>query len=378
MDAAAAEAAACIGGGPQASGTGCEMARIAVIPGDGIGKEVAPEGVRLLEKLAQLRGLDLQFTHFDYGADRYLKDGTTLPPEQIADFRENYQAILFGAVGDPRVADGRHAREILLALRFQLDLYVNQRPMRLLADRFSPLKGKGRKEIDAVFFRENTEGVYVDVGGNFKPGTTDEIATTQDVNTYKGVERICRHACEYARKHGIDTVWMSDKSNAMRHAGGLWQRVWKELAREFTDLKLKHMYVDVLAMQLVVKPEMFKVVVTNNLFGDILTDIAAGLVGGLGFAASANVHPGRIGLFEPVHGSAPDIAGKGLANPLATFLTCALLLRHLGHDAEADLVDRAVELAVAENVLTADVGGDRTTRQVADFVFAQVERLASA
>jgi len=354
------------------------MARIAVIPGDGIGKEVAPEGVKLLEQIAKLRGLHLEFTHFDYGADRYLQDGTTLPPQAIADFRDNYQAILFGAVGDPRVPDSRHAREILLALRFQLDLYVNLRPVKLLADRFSPLKGKGTKEINGVFFRENTEGVYVDVGGTFKQGTPDEIATNEDVNSRKGVERICRAACEYARKHGVKTVWMSDKSNAMRHAGGLWQRVWKELAREYTDLELKHMYVDVLAMQMVLKPELFQVVVTNNLFGDILTDIGAGIAGGLGFAASANLHPGRIGLFEPVHGSAPDIAGTGKANPIATFLTCALLLEHLGHDAEARMVEQAVEIAVAENVLTPDVGGDKTTQQVAEFVRAQVERLARA
>lgn len=354
------------------------MARIAVIPGDGIGKEVAPEGVKLLQTLSDLRGLDLDFTWFDYGADRYLRDGTTLPPEQIEDFRQNYQAILFGAVGDPRVPDGRHAREILLALRFQLDLYVNLRPVRLLAERFSPLVGKGRKEIDGVFFRENTEGVYVDVGGTFKQGTPDEIATNEDVNTRKGVERICRAALDHARRHSIRTVWMSDKSNAMRHAGGLWQRVWKELAKEYTDLELKHMYVDVLAMQMVLKPELFQVVVTNNLFGDILTDIGAGISGGLGFSASANLHPGKIGLFEPVHGSAPDIAGKGQANPIATFLTSALLLEHLGHDEEARIVNQAVDLAVAENVLTPDVGGDRTTTQVSDFVRTQVERLAKA
>ena len=354
------------------------MARIAVIPGDGIGKEVAPEGVRLLERLSALRGLDLHFDWFDYGADRYLRDGTTLPKEQIDAFRRDFQAILFGAVGDPRVPDGRHAREILLALRFQLDLYVNLRPVRLLADRFSPLVGKGRKEIAGAFFRENTEGVYVDVGGTFKEGTPDEVAISEDLNTRKGVERICRAALDWARKHGEKTVWMSDKSNAMRHAGGLWQRVWKELAREYPDLELRHMYVDVLAMQMVLRPELFRVVVTNNLFGDILTDLGAGISGGLGFSASANLHPGKIGLFEPVHGSAPDIAGTGRANPIATFLTCALLLEHLGHDAEARLVEAAVDEAVAENVLTPDVGGHADTKTVADFVIGRVERLARA
>ncbi|WP_050725796.1 isocitrate/isopropylmalate dehydrogenase family protein [Vulgatibacter incomptus] len=354
------------------------MSKIAVIPGDGIGKEVAPEGAKLLEQLSSARGLGLELEFFDYGADRYLKDGTTLPPEQLEAFRRDYRAILFGAVGDPRVPDSRHAREILLALRFQLDLYVNLRPVRLLADRFSPLVGKGRKEIDGVFFRENTEGVYVDVGGNFKQGTADEIAITEDVNSRKGVERICRAALDWARKHGEKTVWMSDKSNAMRHAGGLWQRVWKELARDYPDLELRHMYVDVLAMQMVLRPELFRVVVTNNLFGDILTDLGAGISGGLGFSASANLNPGKIGLFEPVHGSAPDIVGTGKANPIATFLTCALLLEHLGHDAEARIVEKAVDLAVAENVLTPDVGGSRTTSEVSEFVRAQVARLAAA
>jgi len=352
------------------------VTRIAVIPGDGIGKEVAEEGALLLEQISELCGLGLELRHFDYGADRFLRDGTTLPKEQIEEFRRDYRAILFGAVGDPRVPDNRHAREILLALRFELDLYVNLRPVKLWADRFTPLKGKTTRDIDAVFFRENTEGVYVDVGGTFKQGTPDELAVNEDVNTRKGVERICRAALDFARKKGVSTVWMSDKSNAMRHAGGLWQRVWKELAAEYSDLELRHMYVDVLAMQMVLRPEMFRVVVTNNLFGDILTDLGAGIAGGLGFAASANLHPGKIGLFEPVHGSAPDIAGTGKANPIATFLTCALLLEHLGHDAEARLVEKAVETAVAENVLTPDVGGDRTTRQVGDFVRETVRRLA--
>lgn len=353
------------------------MTRIAVIPGDGIGKEVAEEGALLLQELSEIRGLGFELRHFDYGADRYLRDGSTLPKEQIEEFRRDYRAILFGAVGDPRVPDGRHAREILLALRFELDLYVNLRPVKLWADRFTPLRGKGTKEIDMVFFRENTEGVYVDVGGTFKQGTPDEVAVNEDVNTRKGVERICRAALEYARKKGVRTVWMSDKSNAMRHAGGLWQRVWKELAAEYPDLELRHMYVDVLAMQMVLRPEMFKVVVTNNLFGDILTDLGAGIAGGLGFAASANLHPGKIGLFEPVHGSAPDIAGQGKANPIATFLTCALMLEHLGCEEEARIVERAVEAAVAENCLTPDAGGDKTTRQVGDFVRAQVRRMAT-
>jgi 3-isopropylmalate dehydrogenase len=344
------------------------VARIAVIPGDGVGPEVVAEGVALLEQLAAARRLPLELMHFDYGADRYLRDGTTLPPGQIHDFRENYRAILFGAVGDPRVPDGRHAREILLALRFELDLYVNFRPARLLADHLTPLKGKTRDHLRIDFFRENTEGVYVDMGGNFKKGTPEELAFTGDVNTRRGVERICRAALEHARRQGVDTVWMTDKANAMTHAGSLWQRTWNELAAEYRDLKLRHAYVDVLAMNLVLRPETYRVIVANNLFGDILTDLAAGLTGGLGLAASANFHPGGIGLFEPVHGSAPDIAGKGLANPLATFLTVALLLDHLGHGVEARAVERSVEAAVAAGQVTPDAGGELSTAAVGRFV----------
>ena len=347
------------------------MARIAVIPGDGVGPEVVAEGVKLLGALERPAKLGLVLETFDYGADRFLKDGTTLPKAQLEAFRDGFQAILFGAVGDPRIPDSRHAREILLALRFELDLYVNLRPARLLHDRLTSLKGKTREDIDIVFFRENTEGVYVDVGGTFKQGTADEVAVNEDVNTRKGVERICRAALEHARKHGVKTVWMSDKANAMRHAHGLWQRVWKELAREYADLELRHMYVDALAMQLCMKPELFRVVVTSNLFGDILSDVGAGITGGLGFAASANVHPGRIGLFEPVHGSAPDIAGKGIANPLATHLTIALMLEHLGRADAARAVERAVEEALAEGYLTRDAGGARTTAEVGDFVAAR-------
>lgn len=351
------------------------MPRIAVIPGDGVGKEVVAEGVKLLAAIDRESNLGLSLAEFDYGADRFLRDGVTLPKEQIADFRDNYQAILFGAVGDPRVPDGRHAREILLALRFELDLYVNLRPVRLLTDRLTPLKGKARKDIDFLVFRENTEGIYVDVGGVFKRNTPDEIAINEDINTRKGVERICRAALEHARKNNVRTVWMSDKANAMRYAHDIWQRTWKELAKEYAELELRHMYVDALAMQLVMKPEMFRIIVTSNLFGDILSDIGAGITGGLGFAASANLNPGKIGLFEPVHGSAPDIAGRGIANPLATLLSCALLLSHLGFERERAAVERAVEDAVGDGFLTKDAGGEKKTKDVGDFVVDRVLRI---
>ncbi|HUB10159.1 MAG TPA: 3-isopropylmalate dehydrogenase [Myxococcales bacterium] len=354
------------------------MAKVAVIPGDGVGKEVIGEAVRVLEALNRARGLDLQLVPFDYGADRYLRDGVTLPDEQIAEFREAYDAILLGAIGDPRIPDNRHGREILLGLRFKLDLYVNLRPVTLYDARLCPLKGKEPKDVDFTVFRENTEGLYADVGGIFKKGTPDEIAVNEDVNTRKGVERIVRAAFEWAAAHGKQRVCMSDKANALRFAHDLWQRVFKEVGAEYPGIEKKHLYVDALAMKLIERPETFEVIVTCNLFGDILTDLGAALVGGLGISASANLNPDSTPMFEPVHGSAPDIAGKGVANPLAAMATSALLLDHLGHPKEAGILDRAVRAAVAAGQLTPDAGGDKKTRQVADFVLAEVEKAARA
>ena len=354
------------------------MAKIAVIPGDGVGKEVVGEAVRVLEALNRARGLDLARTHFDYGADRYLRDGVTMPEEQFHEFRESYDAILLGAIGDPRVPDNRHGREILLGLRFKLDLFVNLRPVTLYDARLCPLKGKEPKDIDFTVFRENTEGLYADVGGIFKKGTPDEIAVNEDVNTRKGVERIVRAAFEWAVAHGKKRVCMSDKANALRFAHDLWQRVFKEVGAQYPQIEKRHLYVDALAMQLLKTPEAFEVIVTCNLFGDILTDLGAALVGGLGISASANLNPDSTPMFEPVHGSAPDIAGKGLANPLAAIATSALLLDQLGHAKEAAIVDGAVRAAVLAGQLTPDCGGDKKTKQVADFVLAEVERAARA
>src|SRR3954469_3491612 len=351
--------------------------RIAVIPGDGIGPEVARIGVRILEKL----GLPLQFDWFDFGADRYLRDGTTLPPGFLDTLRREYAAIYFGAVGDPRVPGNEHAKGILLAMRFELDLYINLRPCVLLDDRLSPLKGKGRKELDFVVLRENTEGLYTGTGGTFKKGTADEIAQEVEINTRKGVERICEAAFAVAAANGKKRVCMADKANVLLHGHGLWRRVFAEVSGRHPDIEAKAMYVDALAMDLVRSPESYEVIVTNNLFGDILTDLGAALTGGLGLAASGNIHPGQVSLFEPVHGSAPDIAGKGKANPLAMALSGALLLRHLGDDAEADLVEEAVRLQVVEGAHTPDLvlalgGTAASTEQVAAELLGRVERLA--
>ena len=242
----------------------------------------------------------------------------------------DFDAIFVGALGDPRVPSNIHAKEILLGMRFKMDLYANVRPVRLLDASLCPLKNASPEDVNFTVIRENTEGVYMDMGGNFKFGTPDEVATQEDINTRKGVERVIRFAFEYARANGRKKVLMSDKSNVMTYAGGLWQRVFKEVANEYSDIQAQHMYVDALCLQMVREPRSLDVIVTNNMFGDIVTDLAAALQGGLGMAASGNIHPGRTSMFEPVHGSAPPIAGKNIANPMGSILTGAMMLAHLG------------------------------------------------
>jgi 3-isopropylmalate dehydrogenase len=344
--------------------------RVAVIPGDGIGREVIPQAIQVLEAV----GAPLEFREFDWGADRYLADGITVPPDGFAMLGHDFDAILAGAFGDPRVKTNIHAKEILLGMRFQMDLYANVRPVRLLDAALCPLKGIEPKDVDFVVIRENTEGVYTDAGGVFKKGTPDEIATQEDINTRKGVERIIRYAFDYCQRHKkLDgskrtRVLMCDKSNAMTHAGGLWQRVFKEVSAEFPQITPQHMYVDALCMQMVRDPRQFDVIVTNNMFGDIITDLAAGLQGGLGMAASGNIHPGKTSMFEPVHGSAPPIAGKNVANPFGAILTAAMMLEHLGLTREADRIEAAVLEAVRQKRTTQDIGGSLGTREAGEWV----------
>jgi 3-isopropylmalate dehydrogenase len=348
--------------------------RIAVIPGDGIGREVIPEAVKVMQAIAAPVGL----TEFDWGADRYLKDGVTVPPDGFAMLGRDFDAILVGAFGDPRIKTNIHAREILLGMRFKMDLFANVRPVRLMDATLCPLKGIEPTDIDFVVIRENTEGVYTDAGGVFKPGTPDEIAIQEDINTRKGVERIIRYAFEYCERHQKQDgsprkrVLMCDKSNAMTHAGSLWQRVFKEVSQEYPQMTTEHLYVDALCLQMVRDPRPFDVIVTNNLFGDILTDLAAGLQGGLGMAASGNIHPGKTSMFEPVHGSAPPIAGKNLANPLGAILTAAMMLNHLGMSGEAEKIESAVLDAVRQKKTTQDIGGTLGTREVGEWVAQRV------
>jgi 3-isopropylmalate dehydrogenase len=342
--------------------------RLAVIPGDGIGQDVVPQAVRAIRRVGDVFGRTFEIEQLPWGADYYLSTGIAVPANGYAMLRDEFDAILVGALGDPRVADGRHARDILLGIRFELDLYVNYRPVVLFDARLCPLKGRGPADIDIAIFRENTEGVYVGVGGRVKPGTEDEIAIQEEVNTWKGVHRIVRYAFEWARAHGRARVCMTDKSNAMAQGHALWQRVFREVAPEFRDIQATHQYIDALVLQMVRDPAQFDVIVTNNLFGDIITDLGAALQGGLGMAASANVHPGRTSMFEPVHGSAPPLAGKNVANPMGAVLSAGLMLATLGFAEEADAIEHAVRNVVAAGIGTPDVGGTQGTTEVGDAI----------
>ena len=342
------------------------LQRIAVLPGDGIGVDVTREAVKVLEAAKERWGLPLELVHLPWSADHYLETGETLPEGALDEFRDRYAAILIGAYGDPRVPDMRHAGDILLGIRFGLDLYINYRPVKVYDPRLCPLKDKRPADIDMVIFRENTEGAYVGVGGNFKKGTADEVAVQEEIHTRRGVERIVRAAFEHAVSTRRSKVCMADKSNVMRYGHDLWQRVFAEVAAEFPEIEAHHMFVDALAMQMVRKPEQFEVIVTNNMFGDIVTDLGAALQGGLGIAASANLNPGGVSMFEPVHGSAPKYAGTGRANPLAAVLSAALLLSSLGHGEAAQAIEAAVEAAIRERRVTPDLGGAKTTSEVGD------------
>jgi 3-isopropylmalate dehydrogenase len=348
--------------------------RIAVIPGDGIGKEVIREAVKVLKAAAAAGGREVALTEFDWGADRYLRDGTTLPADAVEMLRHDFDSILLGAMGDPRVPTNVHAADILLGLRFKLDLYVNARPCVLFDRRLTPLKDRTEKDVDFVVFRENTEGLYVGMGGFFKKGTADEVATQEDLNTRKGVERIIRYAFEFARRQGKKRVCMSDKSNALAFGHDLWQRVFKLVRAEYGEIEASHQFIDNLLMQMVRDPSQFDVIVTSNLFGDIASDLGAALAGGLGLAPSGNIHPGQVSLFEPVHGSAPTLAGKNIANPMGAVLAVGMMFAFLGWAAEAQAIRDAVSAAIREAKTSVELGGSLGTRQVGDWLAEAVTR----
>ncbi len=347
------------------------MKRIAVMPGDGIGKEVLPAAERVLRAVLGEAAAAWSFEPLPHGADHTLATGSTITDAEMERLR-GFDAILVGALGDPRIPDNHHAKDILLGMRFKLDLFVNYRPSFALSDTLVPLKGRSKKDVQFVVFRENTEGLYTGVGGTFKQGTGDEIAIEQEINTRKGVERILREAFAFAKKRGMKRLVMADKANAMTHGHGLWRRVFAELQREYDGVEARALYVDNLVYQLVRDPAQFQVIVANNLFGDIITDLTAALQGGLGLAASANYHPNGPAMFEPVHGSAPDIAGKGVANPLGAISSVALMLDHLGEGDKAARLNAAVGRALETGPLPRDLGGSASTDDIVSAVLGHL------
>ncbi|HUF28619.1 MAG TPA: isocitrate/isopropylmalate dehydrogenase family protein [Gemmatimonadaceae bacterium] len=347
------------------------MPRLAVIKGDGIGPEVTDQALRVLDAVERVYRPAIEIELLPYGADHYLATGETIPTEEMRRLGEEFDAILVGALGDPRVPGNEHTRDILLGMRFQLDLYVNERPARLFADRLTPLKGKTTRDIDLIIFRENTEGLYVGMGGSFKVGTPDEITIAEEINTRRGVERIIRHAFAWARANGKTRVTLADKSNAIP-AHAIWRRVFETIGPQYPEIERDTRYIDALAFELVRSPENFQVLVMGNLFGDIISDLASGLVGGLGLAPSANRNPGKVSMFEPVHGSAPPLAGKDVANPMAAILTLSMMLDGLGFADAARAVEEAVRAAIEEEVTTPDIGGRKGTRAVGEWVAARV------
>ncbi|UNS95077.1 isocitrate/isopropylmalate family dehydrogenase [Streptomyces tubbatahanensis] len=337
------------------------MWRIAVIPGDGIGPEVTTEALRTLREVAP----DVEPDLLDHiNADRFLASGTALSDQDFARV-QRCEGALFGAVGDPRVTDPGYARDVLLRLRFDLDLYVNHRPTRLLHDRLSPLRDPARRALDCMVVRENTEGLYVGVGGAVRPGTVHETAIDTEVSTYRGVSR----AMEFAFARAARSVCLVDKANAVPHNGSLWQRCFGEAAARHPEVATRHLYVDAAVMELVRDPTEFDVIVANNAHGDVLSDLTAQLAGGPGIAASANLNP-RTGfaLCEPLHGSAPGLTGTGSANPVAAVLSAALLLDCAGRTEEAETIRSAVRRTVADLRCTPDLGGTLTTAQAASAI----------
>ena len=353
--------------------------KIAVMPGDGVGKEVIPVGLRVLKEASRKFGFVYSTTDYPFGGEYYLETKITLPDSALKELAA-HDAILFGAVGlDPRgsaqVPQGILETEILLKMRFELDQYINLRPTRLLPGVPTPLANVKPGDIDMVIVRENTEGLYCQNGGFLYKGTRHEVANQIEVTTRRGVERAIRYAFEYARKFGRKKVTLVAKTNVLRYAHNLWLRAFEEVRVAYPEIETDYHHVDACTMYMVTKPKIYDVIVTTNMFGDIITDLGAAIQGGMGMAASGNLNPTReaASMFEPVHGSAPDIAGKNLANPIATFLSVAMMLDFLGQPQAAEAINRACKDVVADpKNHTKDLGGNATTTQVGDAVCAKM------
>lgn len=347
---------------------------LAVIPGDGIGVEVVAEAVRLLHRIAEISGsFAWDVTEFDWSCAYYLAHGRMMPEDGL-EILKGFDAILLGAVGYPTVADHVSLWGLLLPIRRGFDQYVNLRPVKILQGVQSPLRGYEAGMVDFVVIRENTEGEYSNIGGRLRPGTPEEIVIQDSVFTRRGTERVMRYAFELARRSPKPRLTAATKSNGLNHSMPFWDEVFRELGQSYPDVEQELHHVDALAAYFITRPEHFGVVVASNLFGDILTDIGGAIQGGLGLAAAANINPERRypSMFEPVHGSAPDIAGQGIANPTAQFWTAKLMLDHLGHRQEGQWILDAVESTLAAGIKTRDLGGTASTREFADAV---LERL---
>jgi len=345
--------------------------RIAVIPGDGTGPEVIREGLKVMQAVGQKENFKLDFTPYDLGGDRYLKTGEILPDSVLAEFRK-FHAIYLGAIGHPDVKPGILEAGILLRTRFTLDQYINLRPIKLYPGVDTPLKDKGPEHIDFVIIRENTEGLYTGAGGFLKKGTPDEVAVQESINTRKGVERCLRYAFQYcAKRNRVHKLTLAAKTNVLNYASDLWMRTFQELAKEYPRVKTDYTHVDALCMWMVKNPEWFDVVVTDNLFGDIVTDLGAMIQGGLGIAAGGNINPdpGGVSMFEPMGGSAPKYAGKNVINPLAAICAGMMMLEHLGEKKAAERVEKAVMQVLAKHVKSLAAGEmGHTTQEVGDLV----------
>lgn len=346
--------------------------RIAVIAGDGIGPEVAAEGLKVLDRVAAVCGFELDIERLPWSSQYYLDTGRLMSDAPLGEFR-SFDAVFLGALGDLRVERGLIERSVIMTLRLGLDLYINLRPVVLFAEHLTPLKGVIPDDVDMAVVRENTEDAYVGIGGALREGTPDEVAVAEMIYTRSGVERCVRYAFELARQREKQRkVTLVDKSNAIR-SQEIWRRAFADVAREYPDIQTDEMYVDAAAMYMVSNPARFDVIVTTNLFGDILTDLGAVIQGGMGSAASANIHPGQVSMFEPIHGSAPDIAGKGVANPVGAILAAAMMLDFLGERGAAGMVESSVrDLLVSGGIPSLDADSGLTTAQIGDLVAQEV------
>jgi 3-isopropylmalate dehydrogenase len=343
---------------------------IAVLPGDGIGDEVVREGLKVLDACEEVFGFKTKRENMPYGADHYLATGETMPEEAIDRIRD-MNAVLLGAIGDPRIEVGLLEFAIIAGLRFKLDLYVNLRPIKLYDARFCPLKDKGPAEVDMLICRENTEGAYSGIYGHLRKGTQEEVAHQSMVFTRKGVERIIRFAFEEAMKRPRKKLTMIDKANALR-AQDLWTRTFEEVSREFPEIETDHAYIDAACMWMVKNPEWFDVAVTPNLFGDIITDLGAMVQGGMGIAASGNIHPGKVSMFEPIHGSAPKYKGQNKANPIATIMAVSMMLDFLGEKEASQRIEDSVRGLIVDGQIRSLSAGVHPTNEIGDMVTERV------